>query len=207
MTDLLTALTESGLVAIIRCPGAGTATPIGRTLIEAGVTVLEVTLTTPDALEAISELRALDTPGVLVGAGTVLTVDDLDSALEAGAQFIVTPSWAEAVPAAVERGVPVVPGAWTPSEVHQADAAGATAVKLFPARTGGPAHLKAIRDPFPRVPLVAVGGVGPDDVVAYREAGAIAVGVGGPLVGDAATGGSLDDLGERARDFVERCRR
>lgn len=204
--DLRAELTREGLVVVIRCPEAGVAEAIGRTVVEAGVRVLEVTLTTPDALEAVAALRRI-VPDAIVGAGTVLTADDVEAAVAAGARFLVTPSWCEAVPAGIAAGVPVLAGAWSPSEVYQAHAAGAAAIKIFPASSGGPAHLRAIKDPFPQIPLVAVGGVGLNDVASYLSAGAVAVGVGGPLVGDAATGGSLSDLAERAARFVSACRR
>jgi 2-dehydro-3-deoxyphosphogluconate aldolase/(4S)-4-hydroxy-2-oxoglutarate aldolase len=96
----------------------------------------------------------------------------------------------------------VAAGALTPTEAYAALRMGASAVKLFPASVGGPAYLKAVRDPFPDIPFVAVGGVGLDEMRAYLDVGAVAVGVGGPLVGDAASGGSLDDLRVRARAYL-----
>src|SRR5512133_4105272 len=107
----------------------------------------------------------------------------------------------EGVAWAVERGVPVVPGALTPTEVAAAWAAGATAVKVFPvSAVGGPAYLKAVRAPLPEVALVPTGGVGVGDIGAYLAAGAVAVGIGSPLLGDAGDpGGDLDGLAERAR--------
>lgn len=204
--DFLEALVETGLVAIIRCKDAGLATSIGRTLISHGVRMLEVTLTTPDALDAIATLSAEAPDGVWVGAGTVITAEDVVTASQAGATFIVTPGVCPAIGAATEVHLPSLGGAWTASEVIAAAAAGATAVKIFPASSGGVAHFKALRDPLPTVPLVAVGGVGLAEIEAFREVGAIGFGIGGPLVGDAARGGSLDDLGSRAEEFVRACR-
>ena len=106
------------------------------------------------------------------------------------------------VRAAAERGVPCAAGALTPTEAVAAMAAGAAVVKLFPASLGGPAYLKALRDPLPDVPFMAVGGVGIDAAPDYLAAGAVAVGVGGPLVGDAASGGDLDALRARARTYA-----
>lgn len=100
-------------------------------------------------------------------------------------------------------GVPVLMGALTPSEVEAALARGADAVKLFPGSFGGPGYLKALRDPFPEVPFVPVGGVDATAARAYLDRGAIAVGVGSPLVGDAADGGDLDQLRARAAEFRE----
>lgn len=206
MNDLLTQLSHTGLVVVIRCPEVGHAEAIGRTLVENGVTVLEVALTTPDALDAIRALRQDLPEGVRLGAGTVLTGQDVEDARAAGAEFMVTPSLCPAVEASVAAGLPVLAGAFTPSEVYLAHNQGATAVKVFPARSGGGApHIKAITEPFPQIPLIAVGGVALDTIAAYRGAGAIAVGAGGPLVGDAATGGSLDALAERTREYVRVC--
>lgn len=200
------ALLDTGLVAIIRCRDAGLAVPIGRTLIANGVRLLEVTLTTPDAEEAITTLAGEAPEDVWVGAGTVISVADVVRASGAGARFIVTPGLCPALEAAAQVHLPSLGGAWTASEVIAADAAGATAVKIFPASSGGPSHFKALRDPLPHIALVAVGGVGLDDIAAYREVGAVGFGIGGPLVGDAARGGPLDELGRRAEQFVQACR-
>lgn len=201
----LDTLTRVGLCAIIRCASPGFAEPIGRTLLAHGVEVLEVTLTTPDALSAIEQLSA-EAGEAWVGAGTAITADDVSRAADAGARFTVTPAVCEAVRASSDRGLPVLAGAWTATEVLAAHDAGATAVKIFPASSGGPAHLKALRDPLPHIPLVAVGGVGLAEVEAFRAAGAIGFGIGSPLIGDAARGGSLDALADRAEQFVAACR-
>lgn len=201
------ALLETGLVAIIRCREAGLAVPIGRTLIDNGVRLLEVTLTTPDAEQAITTLADEAPEGVWVGAGTVITADDVVRAGDAGATFIVTPGVCPAIEVAAQVHLPSLGGAWTASEVIAAAAAGATAVKIFPASSGGVAHFKALRDPLPHVPLVAVGGVGLAEIGAFREVGAVGFGIGGPLVGDAARGGPLGELALRAQQFVEACRR
>ncbi|MHA7861639.1 bifunctional 4-hydroxy-2-oxoglutarate aldolase/2-dehydro-3-deoxy-phosphogluconate aldolase [Tessaracoccus sp. Y36] len=202
----LAELKQSGLCAIIRCREAGFAEPIARRLIEAGVRMLEVTLTTPDAEETIRALAAEAPAEVWVGAGTVISAEDGERARASGSRFIVTPGLCPAIEAAASTGLPSLGGAWTASEVMEAHRRGATAVKIFPASSGGPAHLKALRDPLPHIPLVAVGGVGLDDIAPYRAVGAIGFGIGGPLIGDAARGGSLDALGERAEEFVRACR-
>lgn len=200
--EFLADLREVGLCAIIRCKEAGRALPIARTLIDAGVRILEVTLTTPDAVDVISTLAAEAPPEVWVGAGTAISAADVDRARDAGARFVVTPAVCPAIAAAAAVGMPSLGGAWTASEVLRAHELGATAVKIFPASSGGPSHLKALRDPLPHIPLVAVGGVGLEEIPAYRAVGAVGFGVGGPLIGDAAQGGSLDDLAARAVEFV-----
>ena len=132
----------------------------------------------------------------------MLTAQDVARVAEAGGQFMVTPSLAESIAESARLALPVLAGALTPSEAHEAMNRGATAVKLFPASIGGPGYLKALRDPFPGIPFIAVGGVGLDEAEGYWEAGAIAVGLGGPLFGDAGSGGDLAPMRERARGFV-----
>lgn len=200
MTEFLERLQAERLVAIVRAPEADDAVRVGRTLLDAGIRLIEVTLTTRDAFTAIDTLRNFAPDDALVGAGTVLTTIQSRNAVEAGAQFLVTPGLTEAV---IGAEVPVLAGAYTATEAYSAMAAGATAVKLFPASAGGPAYLKALRDPFPTMPLVPVGGVTLDLVPAYLIAGAVAVGVGGPLTGDAVRGGSLEALADRARAFLD----
>jgi 2-dehydro-3-deoxyphosphogluconate aldolase / (4S)-4-hydroxy-2-oxoglutarate aldolase len=201
--DLIAELTASRILAIIRGTDTAASVAAATALLSEGVTIVEVTLTTPGALHAIEAIRAASPTGSLVGAGTVLTVADVADVAAAGAQFIVTPAVTESIAEAARRGLPVAAGALTPTEAHTAMWMGASAVKLFPAAVGGPAYLKALRDPFPDIPFIAVGGVGRDDVDAYLSAGAIAVGVGRPLVGDAASGGDLDALRARARSYLD----
>ena len=200
MAEFLERLQAERLVAIVRAPEADDAVRVGRTLLDAGIRLIEVTLTTRDAFTAIDTLRNFAPDDALVGAGTVLTTIQSRNAVAAGAQFLVTPVLTEAV---IGAEVPVLAGAYTATEAYIAMAAGATAVKLFPASAGGPAYLKALRDPFPTMPLVPVGGVTLDLVPAYLIAGAVAVGVGGPLTGDAVRGGSLEALADRARAFLD----
>lgn len=200
--DLLDGIRETRLVAIVRGTDGRAAARAALTAMEEGFRFVEVALTTPGALEAIHGVRAQAPAGCFVGAGTVLTAADVDRVVAAGGQFIVTPALAESIDEAARQGVPVLAGALTPSEAHEAMERGATAVKLFPASIGGPQYLKALRDPFPDIPLIAVGGVGLDEAAGYWKAGAIAVGLGGPLFGDAASGGDLAQVHERARAFV-----
>ena len=167
---------------------------------------IEVTLTSRGALEAFGRLNG-ELPGdAVLGVGTVRSVGDAELAVEAGATYLVAPDFRPEVVAlgGGERGLPVVPGALTPTEVAAAWAAGATAVKVFPvSAVGGPAYVKAVRAPLPEVPLVPTGGVGIDDIGAYLAAGAVAVGIGSPLLGDAGEpGGDLRGLAERARRAV-----
>jgi 2-dehydro-3-deoxyphosphogluconate aldolase / (4S)-4-hydroxy-2-oxoglutarate aldolase len=200
--EFLDQLTAAGLLAIVRGSDPSAATRAALVLIECGIRFIEVSLVTTDALRVIAEVSRLAPDGCVIGAGTVLTVDDVVRAHDAGATFMVTPALTESVAEAVARGIPVLAGALTPTEVVTALDRGATAVKLFPASAGGPAYLRALRDPLPRAPLVPVGGVDATRAAEYLAAGAAAVGVGSPLVGDAARGGDLDALRGRAAAFL-----
>jgi 2-dehydro-3-deoxyphosphogluconate aldolase/(4S)-4-hydroxy-2-oxoglutarate aldolase len=193
------------VVAILRAADAGRFLEVGRVLYEAGVRAVEVTLTSAGALEAFARLREELPSDALLGVGTVRSAGDAGRAVEAGATYLIAPDFRpEVVSWAVARGVPVMPGALTPTEIAAAWGAGATAVKVFPiSAVGGPAYLKAVRAPLPEVPLVPTGGVGIDDIGAYLAAGAVAVGIGSPLLGDAGDpGGDLDALADRARRAV-----
>ncbi|MEY9926312.1 2-dehydro-3-deoxyphosphogluconate aldolase/(4S)-4-hydroxy-2-oxoglutarate aldolase [Catenulispora sp. GP43] len=167
-------------------------------LAEEGLTASEVSLTTPNALWVIEQARRELGPDALLGAGTVVTAADAARAADAGAAFLVTPGLGPDLREAGPPGLPTFVGALTPGEVIGALAYGATAVKVFPASLGGPPYLKALRDPFPTVPFVPVGGVDADGAAAYLAGGAAAVGVGSPLIGDAASGGGHDGLRARA---------
>ena len=172
------------LLGIVRYRAAGDLDAVIEALFDAGVPLVEVTLDTPGALDVVASRRAA---GRAVGTGTVLSAEQVETSVDAGAAFVVSPGVAGPV---IERaralGVDVVPGAFTPTEVLRARELGAAAVKLFPASTGGPEHVRALRGPLPDVPLVPTGGIGIEDVMAYLEAGASCVGLGGALVGAAA---------------------
>jgi len=192
-----------GVVAILRGRSASHLDAVLDVLVEAGIRSLEVTLTTPDALSAVR--RAVDRFGsaATIGAGTVRTVADVSGAVDAGAAYLVSPHTDPVLAArARELGVAYLPGAFTPTEIVAAMAAGATAVKLFPARLGGPRYLRDIREPLPDVPIVPTGGVSAENAAEWFAAGAVAVGAGGSLIGDALDGGSLDALRDRALALV-----
>ncbi|CAN7292458.1 bifunctional 4-hydroxy-2-oxoglutarate aldolase/2-dehydro-3-deoxy-phosphogluconate aldolase [Knoellia sp. LjRoot47] len=201
-SQLVSTVRSHPVMAIVRGTSAQASLDAGRVLLEEGIRLVEVTLTTPGALETVATLRAAAPEDAYVGVGTVLTEDDVTAVVEAGGDFVVTPAVTPAVAEAARRGLPCAAGAFTATESYAAWLAGAEVVKLFPASVGGPGHLKALRDPFPQIPFMAVGGVGISEARAYLTAGAIGAGVGGPLVGDAASGGSLDALRDRARAFA-----
>jgi 2-dehydro-3-deoxyphosphogluconate aldolase/(4S)-4-hydroxy-2-oxoglutarate aldolase len=176
------------VIAVGRHVSAADAPRIGAALAAGGVLAMELTLNEPldEALLAIEALSATsDDIGALVGAGTVLSIAAATRAVESGARFIVSPHCDETLVAwCAARGVPVFPGALTPTEILAAWAAGASAVKLFPAATVGPGYLAQIGGPFPDIPIVPTGGVSAKTAGDWIAAGAAAVGIGGWLIGD-----------------------
>ncbi|KFF60484.1 aldolase [Cryobacterium sp. MLB-32] len=200
--EFLSRLQQERLLAIIRGTDPDAAIAASLTLFASGIRFLEVSLVTTDALGVIEELVRLAPSDCVIGAGTVMTIDDVHRSAQAGATFMVTPAVTDAVAESTRLGLPVCAGALTPTEVVAARRAGATVVKLFPGSFGGPAYLRALRDPLPDVPFVPVGGVDAPRAAEYFAAGAIAVGIGSPLLGDAARGGDLDGLRARASTFL-----
>lgn len=198
------AVVRSGVVAVLRASTAEGFGAVAEVLVEAGVSALEVTLTSAGALNALAGLVRMVPAEVVVGAGTVLTADDAKACVDAGAAFLVAPVLVPdvaAVGAAV--GVPTYPGALTPTEVFTAARGGAPIVKLFPASAVGPRFIKDLHGPLPEVRIMPTGGIDVSDVATWLNAGAVAVGLGGPLLGDAADGGSLAALAGRARRAVD----
>jgi 2-dehydro-3-deoxyphosphogluconate aldolase/(4S)-4-hydroxy-2-oxoglutarate aldolase len=201
--SVMEAIAAAGIVAVLRASDAGRFERVAEVLVEAGVTCVEFTLTSPGAVEALRRFAARIPAGVTLSAGTVLEPGTADAAIDAGASYLVSPTVGlDVIERARRRGVAALPGAFTPTEILWAWRAGADAVKLFPASVGGPAYLRAVRAPLPEVPLVPTGGVGLEEIGRYLDAGALAVGLGGPLVGDAGEGGDLAALRRRAEAAV-----
>ena len=193
---------QAGIIAIIRgdfplerlCAIAGA-------IASGGVTVVEVTLNSRGALAGIEALRRETGAAMLVGAGTVRTVDDVERAMSAGAQFLVSPNFdPPSVARSQEAGLLHLPGVFTASEAQAAYAAGCQMVKLFPADALGPAYLKALRAPLNHIDFVPTGGIDADNIAAYVKAGAVAFGVGSSLVKGADQ--DLADLQQRAAHLV-----
>ena len=203
-TDRLDRITDGGVIAILRGVQPDDAVAVADAVVDAGVTALEVTADTPNATSSI-ETIADRVDDALVGAGTVLDAETARAAQLAGAEFLVTPTVNRDVIRTANRyGTPVVVGAYTPTEAIEAYEAGADAVKVFPAKTGGPDHVAAIGGPLPQVPLVPTGGVGAENAGEYVRAGAVAVGVGSSIVdGEAVTDGDFDAIRENARAVIE----
>jgi 2-dehydro-3-deoxyphosphogluconate aldolase / (4S)-4-hydroxy-2-oxoglutarate aldolase len=194
-------LAERGIVAVLRAGPAERAVAAARALAEGGVTAIEVTFSVPDAPSVIAELATDES--LLVGAGTVLSADQVDAAVHAGARFVVSPNIDEEVlDAAESRGVPALPGVFTPTEVARA-ARRCSLLKLFPASLGGPALLGALREPFPGLAFVPTGGVTAGGIGDWLRAGAIAVGAGGDLCPrEAIEAADLEQLRARARHYA-----
>lgn len=202
--ELPTRTVSSKLVVVARAFAASDYAPVLAALADAGVQSVELTLTTPGTFDAFAELRG-SFDGDL-GIGTVTNLDQLERAIEVGADYVVTPITSAAlVERAVAAGMPIVPGGLTPTELFASWSAGASAVKVFPAGQVGPGYLKDLRGPFPDIAVVPSGGVDADSAAAWLAAGAVAVSVGGPLLGDAFRGGDLGALRARAERFVEVC--
>ncbi|TWD74862.1 2-keto-3-deoxy-phosphogluconate aldolase [Kribbella amoyensis] len=200
--ELLAELSRRKVLAIIRADGPDRALECVRTLVDAGITALEISLTTPGGAEAIAKARSELDPSVLIGAGTVVTAAQADEVAAARAGFVVTPAITRGAHRSVELGLPLLCGALTPTEVVGALDLGALAVKIFPAKVYGPGYLRELRAPLPNAPLIAVGGVDAATAPEYLAAGALAVGVGSPLLGDAGKGGSQSALAARAAEFL-----
>lgn len=175
---------EVGLVPVIRAPSPELAIRAVEALLAGKISVFEITMTVPDAVQVIRTLRDRFAGRALVGAGTVLSAEDAASCLDAGAQFIVSPGLdLDTIRAAHARSVPMMPGALTPTEVITAWKAQADMVKIFPcSAVGGAKYLKALKGPLPQVKMLPTGGVSATTAGDYIAAGAVALGVGSELV-------------------------
>lgn len=180
----LATLRAVGIIPIIRAPSPDVVLPVAEALLTAGLPCVEVTMTVPKAIEAITAVAKRFGDKVLLGAGTVTDAATVKRAVDAGAAFIVTPCVVrEVIEAAQRANVAVLPGALTPGEVFEAFREGGDMVKLFPIQAvGGAAYVRALRGPFPDIPLVPTGGVTLDNVAELFAAGAAAVGVGSELI-------------------------
>jgi 2-dehydro-3-deoxyphosphogluconate aldolase/(4S)-4-hydroxy-2-oxoglutarate aldolase len=199
-------LEDNGIIPIVRAPSAEVAVRAAEALLAAGITVVEVTMTVPNALSAIQTLTQRHAGKLLVGAGTVTDALTAEHVIEAGARFIVSPCLApDVMSVGTREGVALVPGTLTPTEIFQAVTAGADLVKVFPVHNvGGPGYIRALRAPFPELPLVPTGGVTLETVGDYIRAGATALGVGGELVLRSALERSdYDAIGALGARFVQ----
>lgn len=193
------------IIAVVRLDDYARAIDVVRALVAGGITVLEFTLTGQGAIEAVSATRKAMGDAVCVGVGTVLKAEDADAAINAGAQFAVTPAvLRQVIATCVKRQTLVVGGGFTPTELLEAHESGAELVKVFPARLGGPKFIKDVLAPLPFLKLVPTGGVDPENARDYLAAGAVAVGIGGNLVSNKLVAAeAFDQITATARACVE----
>lgn len=196
---------DIGILPVVRAASAAEAIAVGDALCDGGIRALEITMTVPGAVKVIAEAVARYGDQFLIGAGTVLDEEQARACIDAGARFVVAPIVDVATIAVCRRaGIPVLPGALTPTEVVQAWRAGGDFVKVFPcSAVGGASYLKALKAPLPDIPLVPTGGVTLETVGAFFAAGASAVGVGGDLCDlQAIRSGRRDQLVAAAHAYV-----
>jgi 2-dehydro-3-deoxyphosphogluconate aldolase/(4S)-4-hydroxy-2-oxoglutarate aldolase len=204
--QVLEGLTAGGIVPVIRAESADTAVKIVEALVAGGIRTLEITMTVPDAIGAIRTVAERFGRDVLLGAGTVTSRALAEGSIDAGAEFLVTPCVVpDVIAVARERGVAVLPGAMTPTEVFAAWSAGGDIIKIFPAsNVGGASYLKALKGPFPHIKLCPTGGVNLQTIGDFVKAGASAVGVGGELVSKTAIDrGDFAEITRLASEYVK----
>src|SRR6266481_9879710 len=202
--DQLRRVLDCGIVAVVRSPDSQQLVEATRALADGGVTVVEITMTVPFALDVLRQVRKALGDRVLLGAGTVLDPETARAVLLAGAEYIVSPTVNLQVIRLCQRyDKLVMPGAFTPTEILSAWEAGADIVKVFPAEVVGPAFFKAVRAPLPQVRLMPTGGVNLETAADFLRAGACCLGVGAQLVEPKAVAdGDFDRLRELARKYV-----
>jgi len=202
--QVVEAIEACGAVAVVRLDNSDRLPEVAAAVCEGGVTVLEITMTTPNALKAISKLSAEKKSDVIVGVGSVLNANMAKRAVDAGAQFVVSPIFKSQVVKICDRmETPVMPGAFTPTEIQAAHEEGADVVKVFPANIVGMPFFKGVLAPMPHLKLMPTGGVTLDNAGDWLKAGACAVGVGSALMDKKAiAAGDYDTLKNNARRIM-----
>ncbi|MDP1581005.1 MAG: bifunctional 4-hydroxy-2-oxoglutarate aldolase/2-dehydro-3-deoxy-phosphogluconate aldolase [Candidatus Didemnitutus sp.] len=202
-SDVLHRIRSEKVIALIRADGPDSLIDCARALAAGGLSVIELTMTTPGALAVLAQ-AAKELPDVVFGMGTVLDAQTVAAAQAAGAKFIVTPAVRPTVLAACqERGLAVLGGALTPTEAYTSYELGADVIKIFPAEYFGPAYIKSIKAPFPHLNVMPTGGVTPETVADFLKAGAFATAAGSSLVQPAALKAKdWAAITARAREFV-----
>lgn len=203
-TDVLNRLRAQKVIALIRADNADNLVGCARALSAGGLGAIELTMTTPGAIEMCAKVSK-ELPDVLLGLGTVLDADTAKRGIAAGAKFIVTPAVRpEVIKACKDAGVAILSGALTPTEACTAWDAGADVIKIFPAEFFGPAYIKSLKAPFPKMEFLPTGGVTPETVGDFLKAGAFATAAGSALVAPAALkSGDWAAITARAKQFVE----
>lgn len=204
--EVIQTIRDIGVIPVVRADSAELAIRATEAIMAGGINLLEVTMTVPGAIGVIEQLAARYAGSAVIGAGTVLNPETANSCISAGARFIVAPSLNEAtIECCRTQGIPVFPGALSPTEVVHAWDRGADAVKVFPAgAVGGANYIKALKAPLPQIELVPTGGVSLKTAGDFIKAGAMALGVGADLVDTKALREGQDQLiTDRARQFLE----
>lgn len=203
--QLLDKLVESGIIAVVRRVPEEVVCQVAESLIEGGVTALEITIDSPHVFRSIETLSQRFKDQAIIGAGTVLDGASAKQAISAGADFIFSPSLSEEViRMSLRYGKVAIPGVMTPTEMINAIEWGADAVKVFPAGQFGPKYIKDIKGPFPHIPIIPTGGVNIENIGEFIKAGAITAGIGGNLVDlKAIEAGDFDKLRSTASQYVE----
>jgi 2-dehydro-3-deoxyphosphogluconate aldolase/(4S)-4-hydroxy-2-oxoglutarate aldolase len=207
--DTLNLIRETGIIAIMRAKSSDQLIAAADAIKKGGVKIIEVTMTTPGALDVIKTAVKRYGQEISFGAGTVLDAETARAAILAGADFIVAPTLNLEMIALCNRySIPVTPGCYTPTEMLTAWEAGADLIKLFPASVGGPSLIKAIRAPLPQLEIVPVGGVDLNTAAEFIRKGAAALGVGSSLINQKLLdAGDMDELTRRATAFIEEVRK
>jgi 2-dehydro-3-deoxyphosphogluconate aldolase / (4S)-4-hydroxy-2-oxoglutarate aldolase len=200
---------ELGLLAVLRGPSEALTVKMVEALVAGGVLGIEVTFSTPNAPAVVKELHQKYGDQIMLGMGTLTKVEHAEQAKDAGASFLVSPHTDDELAAAMTAtGLATMMGATTPSEVVHAYKLGSDVVKLFPGSLGGPAYMKAIRDPLPDIPMMPTGGVRIHNIAEWFTAGAVAVGAGGSLCPRAfAEAGEFDKITDLARQYMAAVRK
>jgi 2-dehydro-3-deoxyphosphogluconate aldolase/(4S)-4-hydroxy-2-oxoglutarate aldolase len=203
--DKLNLIRATGVIAIMRAQSSAQLIAAAEAIKQGGVTVIEVTMTTPGALDVIAQATHRFGDAALFGAGSILDAETARAAILAGAGFIVAPTLNHEVIALCRRySIPVMPGCYTPTEMLTAWEAGADMIKLFPASVGGPDLIQAIRAPLPQLEIVPVGGVDLDTAAEFIRKGAAALGVGSSLINQKLLdAGDMAELTRRAASFIQ----
>ncbi len=197
---------DTGLIPIIRVESADIAFKVADAFLEGNVNIIEVTMSVPGAVDVVKQLVEEFGDKVLIGTGTVVDGPMAEEVIKAGSAFIVSPNYSrDLIDTAIKHNIPIIPGALTPTEIYDAYAMGADAVKVFPCGTvGGAAYLKAVRGPLPQIPLVPTGGVNLDTAGPMLDAGAYALGVGGAITDKKAIiEGKFEVITENVRKFID----
>jgi len=204
-TEVLEKVKALGVLAVIRGPSAELTVKMVEALKEGGVTGIEITYSTPNAEEVVRTLANRFGDEILLGMGTLTKVEQAQCAQDAGAKFLVSPVCEPAlVRSMIATGLLTMAGALTPTEVLQAYNLGTDVVKIFPGSVGGPAYVKALKGPFPYIPMMPTGGVSSNNVADWFAAGVVAVGAGSELCPpQLAKEGKFAEISKRAADFIQ----